>query len=124
MAKTKSIWPWASIAVLNSLVSEVHCVTSVWTKVKEPGAGGGLISALTIFAPRELRSSTVARPMPEEQPVKQPLVQVGLSKAVRSWKIPVTITTLPSNLDLERSASVIWNSAIFAILELSILYKV
>jgi hypothetical protein len=69
LAKTKSIWPWASIAVLNSLVSAVHCVTSVWTKVEEPGAGGGLISALTIFAPRELRSSTVARPMPEEQPV-------------------------------------------------------
>ena len=70
LAKTKSIWPWASIAVLNSLVSAVHCVTSVWTKVEEPGAGGGLTSALTIFAPRVLRSSTVARPMPEEQPVK------------------------------------------------------
>jgi hypothetical protein len=48
----------------------------------------------------------------------------GRKKEVRSWKLPVTITTLPSNLDLERSASVIWNSAIFAILELSILYKV
>ena len=55
---------------MNSLVSAVHCVTSVWTKVKEPGAGGGLTSALMTFAPRELRSSTVARPMPEEQPVE------------------------------------------------------
>lgn len=47
----------------------------------------------------------------------------GRKNDVRSWKLPVTITTLPSNLDLERSASVIWNSAIFAFRKM-ILYKV
>ena len=69
LAKTKSIRPWAAIADLKSFVSEVHWLTSVCTKTKGPGVGGGLMSALITVAPREPRSLTVARPMPEEPPV-------------------------------------------------------
>lgn len=69
LAKTKSIWPWAAIADLKSEVKELHWLTSVCTWTKGPGLGGGLMSALTIVAPREPRSSTVARPIPEEPPV-------------------------------------------------------
>jgi hypothetical protein len=68
-AKTKSMRPWAVMAALKSAVRELHWVTSVWMKTKGPGDGGGLTSALITVAPREPRSSTVARPIPEEPPV-------------------------------------------------------
>lgn len=68
LAKTKSTRPCAAIVDLKSAASEDHDDTSVDTKVKDPGAGGGLMSAETTFAPREARRETVARPMPEEPP--------------------------------------------------------
>lgn len=75
LAKTWSTRPCRSSARRNSAVRSVQTDTSVRWKVKAAAAGsmaaeagGSWMSAPTTEAPRERRSWTVARPMPDEAP--------------------------------------------------------
>ena len=57
------------MAFSNNAKRESQEDTSLCTNVVFGSSeGGGLTSALTTFAPRDEKSDTVARPMPEEPP--------------------------------------------------------
>lgn len=91
-ARTWSTRACAEMAAAKSARSEGHEVTSVGTWVRRGAGycarraeGGGLVSPVTMFAPRDRRRVIVARPMPEEPPVIRMIFPARPSRSL-SWR--------------------------------------